>query len=74
MIVMFHLDGHVWFDAGKCRQDVIEDLLCGHSECTVARAHFYPAGFIAVIALGEVLGANQDNITIIGQVHRFLTQ
>lgn len=66
---MFHLDGQAWFDAGQRRQDVIQDLFRRHPELSIARADLQPAVLVAVIALNEVPGANQDDVAVVGQFH-----
>jgi len=37
-VAMFHLNGKVRFNAGYCRQDMIQDLLGCHPERSAARA------------------------------------
>ncbi len=66
---MLHLDPYVWFDAGYCRQEVIQDLLGGHAEFPATCGHLYPATLVPVIALGKVLGTNQDKVAVIGKPH-----
>jgi hypothetical protein len=63
---MLHLDGYVWLDAGHRGQDVIQHLLRRHAELAATRADLQPPGLVAVIALGEVLGADQDEIAVVG--------
>ena len=66
---MFHLDGQIGFNAGQCRQDVIQNLFRRHPERPAPRTDLQPARLVAVIALGEILGANQDGVGVIGQFH-----
>ena len=68
--MVFHLDAQVGFDASHRGQDVIQNLLGRHPKRPSARADLQPAFFVAIIALGEVLGADQDDITVIGQFHK----
>ena len=39
-VVMLHLNGQIWFDAGYRRQDVIQNLLRRHSELPSTSADF----------------------------------
>jgi hypothetical protein len=48
---------------------VIQNLLGGRLKLSATCAHFIPAAFISVIELSRVLGSDQDDIALIGQVH-----
>src|SRR5439155_7133825 len=47
----------------------VQHLLSGRAELSTARRHLQPAGFIAVIALREVLRADHDHVAVIGEIH-----
>ena len=53
---MFHVNRQVRFNAGYCRQDMIQDLLGGHPERSAASVDLKPTGLVPVIALSELLG------------------
>jgi hypothetical protein len=70
---MHHFQDDIWFHTGDGGQEVVEDLLGGHAELTAARADFQPAFLVTKIALGEIFCAEQNEITIIGEFHNFLS-
>ena len=67
--MMLHLDHHISLDSSHGGQDMIQDLLRGHAERPAARRHLQPSSPVAEITLCKVSGANQDEVTVIGQVH-----
>ena len=67
---MFYLKGGAAFEAGEKGEDVVENLLGGHAEFSVARGDFQPACSVAVIALGEDFAVDEDEIRIIREVHK----
>jgi hypothetical protein len=68
-VAMFHRQGQVPFDSCERRQNVIQDLLGSHAEFAAPGADFQPARFVAIIALGKILGADADEVSIIGEFH-----
>src|SRR5436190_14129315 len=66
-VTVLHLDRDVRLDPGHCWEDMVQHLLSGRAELSTARRHLQPAGFIAVIALREVLRADHDHVTVIGE-------
>ena len=48
---------------------MIQDLLGSHPELMATRAHLDPAALISVIELNGGLGADRDDIALIGQIH-----
>src|SRR5438477_11847638 len=63
------LDGEVRLSPGERGQDVVQDLFGGRAELSAARRHLEPAGLVAVIALREVFGADDDHVAVVGEVH-----
>src|SRR5207237_1399832 len=66
---MFYFDGETWFDPGQRGQNMIQHLLCRRPKFSATRAHLYPAGFVAVIALNPSLRADENGVAVIGEVH-----
>ncbi len=66
---MLHPNTDVWLDPGYRRQDMIQDLLGRHAERPAPRGDLHPAAFVKVIAFREVLGAEQDEVAVIGEAH-----
>ena len=67
--MVFDLDGQIRLDARQRGEQVIQHLLGGHPKFPATGGHFQPTRFVAVIALREILGAHQDDVAVIGQVH-----
>ena len=65
-VAVFDLEGEVWRDAGDGGEEVVEDLFGGHAEFSAARGDFEPAGLVPVVAFGEALRAQQDQIAVVG--------
>ena len=53
----------------QSRQDVIQDLLGGHSEDSAACADLQLAGLVAVVALGDPLTFENDAVAVIRLLH-----
>lgn len=66
---MFHREDQIAFDAGEGWQQMIQDLLSGHAELAPTGADFQPTHLVAVIALGKILRAEADDVTIVGEFH-----
>lgn len=49
---------------------MIENLLGRHAKFSASRRDFEPAGFVAVVTLCEGFAVDEDEIGIVGEVHR----
>jgi hypothetical protein len=66
---MFDFEFCDWFEAGEKGEDVVEYLLGGHAEFSVARGDFEPAGFVSVITLGECFAVDENEVGVVSQIH-----
>ena len=69
MIAVLNFENDIWLHARDGGQEVIEHLLSRHPEFPAARTDFEPAVFVAKITLGEVFGAEEDDIAIVRKSH-----
>jgi hypothetical protein len=56
-------------NTGEGGKEVVEKLFSGHTEFISARRNFHPSVFIAVVAFGEIFGAKEDEVGVVGEVH-----
>lgn len=67
--MMFHFEDDIRLHAGDGGEKVVEHLLGGHPEFPAARADFQPAFFVAEITFGEIPGAEQNEVAVVGEFH-----